>query len=142
MCGRILQTMTAAQIGEHFGISGPISDTSPAYNGSPGEDLLVIRWNPKTQQRTLDRLRWGLIPNWMKDPKGGPKPINATCEGIADKPMFRDAFKTRRCLVPVTGFFEWRGEKPPKQPYAIAMEDRSPFALAGLWENWYDHDKG
>ena len=104
MCGRILQTMTAAQIAEDFGVESNSVDQS--FNGSPGEDLLVIRWNPETKKRSMDKLRWGLIPYWMKDPKGGTKPINATCETLDEKPMFRDAFKKRRCLTPVTAFFE------------------------------------
>lgn len=142
MCGRILQAMSPAQIAEYFGVEGPITDADPAFNGAPSEMLLVIRWNPETKKRTLDRLKWGLIPSWMKAEDGGPKPINAMCETIDEKPMFRDAFKKRRCLIPVTAFFEWRGIKPPKQPYAIARDDRAPFALAGLWENWFSHELG
>jgi putative SOS response-associated peptidase YedK len=90
----------------------------------------VIRQNPKTGERTLDRLWWGLIPHWCKDADGGRKPINAKAETVASLPTFRDAYKRRRCLVPIDSFFEWRAIKglKPKQPYAIGMKSGEPFA--------------
>jgi putative SOS response-associated peptidase YedK len=78
-------------------------------------------------------LRWGLIPYWCQDPAGGRKPINAKCETVRDLPTFRDAYRKRRCIVPVDGFFEWRpikGQKA-KQPYAIAMKDGDQPPLSG-----------
>jgi putative SOS response-associated peptidase YedK len=88
--------------------------------------------------RRCDPLRWGLIPYWCEDPKGGRKPINAKCETVDRLPMFRDAYCRRRCIIPVDGFFEWKAIKgqKAKQPYAIAMKDGKPFGLGGLWENW------
>jgi putative SOS response-associated peptidase YedK len=93
---------------------------------------------------SLDPLRWGLIPNWCSDPAGGRKPINAKCETVRDLPSFRDAYRSRRCIVPVDGFFEWKAIKGQraKQPYAIDMKDGSPFGLAGIWENWKEHTSG
>jgi putative SOS response-associated peptidase YedK len=81
-------------------------------------------------------LRWGLIPYWCKEAKGGRKPINAKCETVPDLPTFRDAYRLRRCIVPVDGFLEWKAIKGQKarQPYAIAMKDGAPFGIAGLWE--------
>ena len=76
------------------------------------------------------------------DPKGGPKPINAMAETVRSKPMFREAYRKRRCIVPVEGFFEWQATKGGKQPYAIAMKNGAPFGLAGLWENWKDPASG
>ena len=95
-------------------------------------------------ERSLDLIKWGLIPYWCKDPKGGRKPINAKAESVATLPMFREAYARRRCIVPVDGFFEWRAIKGAraKQPYAIAMKDGSPFGLAGLWENWRNPNTG
>jgi putative SOS response-associated peptidase YedK len=93
---------------------------------------------------SLDALRWGLIPYWCKDPSGGRKPINAKAETLRTLPSFREAYRKRRCIVPVDGFFEWkaiRGQKA-KQPFAIAMKDGSPFGIAGLWENWKDPKTG
>ena len=83
---------------------------------------------------SLDPLRWGLIPYWCKDPNGGRKPINAKCETVRNLPTFRDAYRQRRCIVPVDGFFEWKAIKgqKAKQPYAIAMKDGSPFGIGGI----------
>ena len=78
-----------------------------------------------------------LIPHWCKDEDGGRKPINAKAETVAQLPSFRDAYRHRRCLVPIDNFFEWKAVKGrPKQPYAIGMKSGEPFALAGIWENW------
>jgi putative SOS response-associated peptidase YedK len=98
----------------------------------------VIRRHPETGEYRRDRLTWGLIPYWVKEPDGGRKPINARAENVASPPSFRNAYAKRRCLVPVDNFFEWKaikGEKA-KQPYAIAMKNGSPFAIAGIWEGW------
>ena len=110
----------------------------PRYNGAPGQQHWVIRQHPETGARHLDRLWWGLIPHWSKDPTGGRKPINAKSETVARLPTFREAYQKRRCILPVDGFYEWRATKQGKQPYAIAMKDRSPFGIAALWENWQD----
>jgi putative SOS response-associated peptidase YedK len=108
------------------------------YNLAPTQDALVLRRNPETGERSLDPIRWGLIPHWAKDPAIGNKLINARAESIPAKPSFRDAFRRRRCLVPADGFYEWRKDTKPKQPYLIHMKDGEPFAFAGLWENWRD----
>jgi SOS response associated peptidase (SRAP) len=81
-----------------------------------------------TPEVSLDPLKWGLIPYWCKDPKGGRKPINAKAETVSRLPMFRDAYTRRRCILPVDGFFEWKAIKgqKAKQPFAIAMRDGSP----------------
>jgi putative SOS response-associated peptidase YedK len=92
---------------------------------------LVIRQNHRTDERSLDPLRWGLIPNWCTDPNGGRKPINAKAETVARLPTFREAYSKRRCILPVDGFYEWKAAKNGKQPYAIAMKDRSPNPLIG-----------
>jgi putative SOS response-associated peptidase YedK len=86
----------------------------------------------------------GLIPYWCKDPAGGRKPINAKCETVRTLPTFRDAYRLRRCILPVDGFYEWKAIKGQraKQPYAIAMKDGSPFGIAALWENWKDPASG
>jgi putative SOS response-associated peptidase YedK len=118
----------------------PRKRTKGGHRGAPSQELLVIRRNHKTGELSLDPLRWGLIPYFCADPKGGRKPINAKCETVRTLPTFRDAYRRRRCILPVDGFFEWKAIKGPraKQPYAIAMKDGSPFGLGGLWENWKD----
>ena len=104
------------------------------YNVAPGEDLAVVR---NDDPEGIDELEWGLLPAWADDPGDSPRPINARAETAAEKPMFRDAFEERRCLVLSSGFYEWR-EQPggPKQPYRICLEDDAPFAFAGLLERW------
>src|SRR5436189_4980592 len=107
------------------------------WTAAPTKDLLVIRWNHQTGQVSLDPLRWGLIPYWCQDPTGGRKPINAKCETVRTLPTFRDAYRLRRCIVPLDGFFEWKAIKgqKAKQPYAIAMKDGKPVGIGGLREN-------
>jgi putative SOS response-associated peptidase YedK len=141
MCGRIIQSSGPLRLAIVEGLDlsdNSMGDVSPRYNVAPSQDLLVIRENHKTGQRSLDLIKWGLIPHWCNDPKGGRKPINAKAEHVSRLPTFRDAYRERRCIVPVDGFFEWRAIKGARarQPYAIAMKDGSPFGLAGLWENW------
>src|SRR6516162_8866337 len=87
-------------------------------------------------ERSLDVVRWGLVPFWAKDIKVGFANINAKAEGSENRPAFREAFQQRRCLVPVDNFYEWKKTATGKQPYALALADRSLMALAGLWENW------
>jgi putative SOS response-associated peptidase YedK len=96
----------------------------------------VVRYDRKAGERSLDLLRWGLVPYWAKDLNVGFANINAKAEGIETRPAFRDAFQRRHCLVPVDSFYEWKKTGTGKQPYAIALADRSLMALAGLWENW------
>src|SRR5258708_13162526 len=106
----------------------------PRWNGAPSQDLLVIRRNHRTGEISLDPLRWGLIPYWCADPKGGRKPINAKCETVGDLPTFREAYRKRRCLVPLDGFFEWKAIKGrPQQPYPIAINDDPPSPIAAIW---------
>ena len=147
MCGRVIQSSGPVRYGIVEGMDLRDSRTHnypPRWNGAPSQDLLVIRHNHETGQVSLDPLRWGLIPYWCRDPKGGRKPINAKCETVATLPTFRDAYRRRRCIVPVDGFFEWKAIKgqKAKQPYAIAMKDGSPFGLGGLWENWKEPASG
>ena len=90
----------------HDRLVEPLHPDVPRYNGAPGQDHWVIRENPKTGERTLDRLSWGLIPYWCADVSGGRRPINAKAETAAVLASFRDAYRRRRCLLPVDNFFE------------------------------------
>jgi len=147
MCGRVIQSSGPLKYGIVEGMDmrdTRVHNYPPRWNAAPSQDLLVIRRNHDTGVMSLDALRWGLIPYWCKDPKGGRKPINARRETVHTSPMFKDAYRRRRCIVPVDGFFEWKAIKGQraKQPYAIAMKDGSPFGLGGLWENWKDPASG
>lgn len=140
MCGRVIQLSNPDAIRKLFEASGPAPNAPPRYNGAPGQDLMVVRKHPKTGERSLDMLRWGLIPYWVDDAKGGRKPIIARSESAATSPTFRAAFEKRRGILPVDGFYEWKGASGTKnrQPFAVMMKDRSPFGIAALWENWQD----
>ena len=145
MCGRLTQASGPLRLSIVEGLDvrdNRYANIPPRYNGAPSQTILVIRQNHETGERSLDPLKWGLIPYWCKDPKGGRKPINAKAETVFRLPMFRDAYERRRCIVPVDNFFEWRATTIGKQPYAIAMKDGSPFGIAGVWENWKDPASG
>jgi putative SOS response-associated peptidase YedK len=147
MCGRIIQSGGPLRYAIVDGLNARdtrVHNYPPRWNAAPSQELLVIRRNYKTGDVSLDALRWGLIPYWCSDPKGGRKPINAKGETVRDLPTFREAYRKRRCIVPVDGFFEWKAIKgqKAKQPYAIAMKDGAPFGIAGIWENWKDPSSG
>ena len=131
MCGRVIQSSGPLRLAIVEGLDvrdSRLGNVPQRYNAAPSQELLVIRENHKTGERSLDLIKWGLIPHWCEDPKGGRKPINAKAESVSRLPMFGDAYAQRRCIVPVDGFFEWRAIKGAraKQPYAIAMKDGSP----------------
>ena len=147
MCGRIIQSSGPLRYAIVDGMNvrdSRVHNYPPRWNAAPSQELLVIRRNHQTGEVSLDPLRWGLIPYWCNDPNGGRKPINAKCETVRELPTFRDAYRKRRCIVPVDGFFEWRAIKgqKAKQPYAIAMKDGAPFGIAGIWENWKEPASG
>lgn len=129
----------------------------PSWNVAPTQDSLVLRRHPESGERHLSVLRWGLVPRWAKDASGGARLMNARGDTVAEKPSFRDAFRKRRCLVPMDGFYEWMEPKPEpreaegprkgkpkggKQPYAAALRSGEPMAVAGLWEGWQNPDSG
>jgi putative SOS response-associated peptidase YedK len=114
----------------------PTPNFAPSWNVALTDNLPIVRYDQKAGSRTLDLMRWGLIPYWAKDIKIGFSTINAMGETVDTKPVFREAFQRRRCIVPVDNFYEWKKLGPKeKQPYAIALADRSLMALAGLWED-------
>src|SRR6266478_1605916 len=143
MCGRFLASKSPDEIARWFATRNAIPNSRASYNVAPTQDILAVRFNPETKERTLDALRWGLVPYWAKDIKIGYSLINAKAETVAEKPAFREAFKSRRCLIAADGFYEWKKlDAKTKQPYAITMKDRSLFGFAGLWERWADKTSG
>src|SRR5215470_10698528 len=139
MSGRARLSSDVSEIKIAFGIppERPSPHFPPSWNVAPTDSLPVVRDDTKAAQRSLDMLRWCLIPYWAKDMKVGFSDINAKAEGIEKKPAFGKAFERRRCLVPVDSFYEWKKTATGKQPYAIALTDRGIMALAGVWENWH-----
>jgi putative SOS response-associated peptidase YedK len=142
MCGRYLLSRSPDEIARWFGTRNALPNYPERYNIAPTDPVLTVRYNSKTNERTLDALRWGLVPHWAKDLKFGARCINARAEGLATTPAFRDAFESRRCLIPASGFYEWKKLGTAKQPYAIVPTDEPLFAFAGLWENWRDRAAG
>jgi putative SOS response-associated peptidase YedK len=109
MCGRVIQSGGPLRYAIVDGMNvrdSRVHNYPPRWNAAPSQELLVIRRNHQTGEVSLDPLRWGLIPYWCNDPNGGRKPINAKFETVRDSPTFRDAYRKRRCIVPVDGFFE------------------------------------
>ena len=142
MCGRVVQKTPLSEIRVLFETVNPVPNAAPTYNGAPTDTLPVVRLD-QDGRRSLDLLRWGLVPWWAKDIKIGARCINAMAETVATKPAFRDAFARRqRCIVPVDAFYEWKKTPAGKQPYAIVGADGLPLAMAGLWERWKDRSTG
>jgi putative SOS response-associated peptidase YedK len=134
MCGRFALKAPAAELVKYFGLDECV-DLMQRYNIPPGTEIAAIRQSP-AGQRVLHRLKWGLVPNWTKDPNIGNRLNNARGETVADKPSFREAFKRRRCLIPADGFYEWSARGKLKQPWYISLKSGQPMAMAGLWEAW------
>ena len=136
MCGRMATTLphdAAVQLFEAV----PANDLpeTPNFNVCPTVQISVV--TSDDSGRRLRPMRWGFIPHWYKKPNGGPLLINARAETIAEKPAFREACRTRRCLIPVTGFYEWfrEGDAAPL-PWFVSRSDKEPLVMAGVWQNW------
>lgn len=137
MCGRFTLFDSAASIAEGFFLA-EVPSLSPRYNIAPMQEVAAVRIPAEGRARELVLLRWGLIPSWAKDQSLGSRMINARAETVAEKPAFRSAIRRRRCLVPASGFYEWKRANGRKQPYFIRMRAGGIFAFAGLWESWND----
>ena len=139
MCGRAKLETDVSEIRIAFRIPPeyPTPNFAPSWNVALSDNLPIVRYDQKAGHRALDLMRWGLVPYWAKDIKIGFSTINAMAETVDTKPVFREAFKRRRCLVPIEAFYEWKKLGPEgKQPYAIALADGGLMSLAGLWETW------
>ncbi len=140
MCGRFAFYSPAEAAAQLFGVSGSAS-VEPRYNIAPTQYVAAIR-DTDNNERELVMLRWGLVPFWAKDPAIGSRMINARAETVAEKPAFRAAYKSRRCLVLADGFYEWHTAGGVKTPYFISAADSEPFAFAALWERWENRESG
>lgn len=139
MCGRFVGYRDLETLQAHFPIDRVEAHLSPSYNVAPAQLVpVIVRQGNENVLRTF---RWGLIPFWAKDPSIGNRMINARSETVDAKPSFRSAFRTRRCLIPADGFYEWKGEAGQKQPMYITLPGGGPFGFAGLWEVWDDGGK-
>jgi putative SOS response-associated peptidase YedK len=159
MCGRYASSRSPEDLAEEFEIDrSMVTETlAPDYNVAPTKQVYAVVERAADQtgdddvhaeeprERQLRTARWGLVPFWAKDPSIGGRMINARMETVAEKPAFRRAFSSRRCLLPADGYYEWyateektKGGKPRKQPFFIHPLDGSAMAMAGLYEIWRD----
>ena len=136
MCGRFTQERPASELAEIFGAEPLADDPGGRYNVAPTDEAMVVV--QRDERRAVTGYRWGLIPHWAESAKVGSKMFNARAETLTTSPAFREAFKRRRCLVPVDSFYEWKREGTVRQPYRVLRTDRRPLALAGLWAGWKD----
>ena len=141
MCGRYAQTADMRELMEQFEVSGTAPEKSLPlnWNIAPTNPIYIIRGTSPD----LATVSWGLIAPWLKtsvDAKNSQsRAINARSESIFEKPTFKDAFRTTRCLIPASGYYEWAtalGKYPPKQPFYICAKDDQLLPIAGIWSSW------
>lgn len=137
MCCRYARKSTMELLAEWFLLElSRVPWFLPSYNVAPQSVQPVVHLSDEGG-RCISLMRWGLVPNWARDPRFGLHTINARAEEAAAKPAFRESLKRRRCLVPVDAFYEWqRVSSKLRRPYAVALKSGSPYALAGLWDEW------
>ncbi|MCM3263025.1 SOS response-associated peptidase [Streptomyces thermoviolaceus] len=159
MCGRYAASRGAEDLVKIFGVEKwePDETLAPDYNVAPTKEVHVVLDRPlkdaedRRPVRQLRKLTWGLVPSWAKSPEGAARMINARAETVHEKPSYRRAFASRRCIVPADGYYEWvtgaqerelevegRRKRPRKQPYFVTPADGSVLAMAGLYEFWRD----
>lgn len=166
MCGRYTLVTDLTLLAEHFAFAADEMcerAIPPRYNVAPSQDApVVISFSAGGEgaaagkapgdeaaviigaDKRMVMMRWGLVPRWAKEEKIGDRMINARAETVAEKPSFKNALKTRRCLIPADGFYEWAAAEGGgrKQPMRFTMADGAPFAMAGLWEAWQRPEGG
>lgn len=166
MCGRFVSARKRAELLQEFAVERDTvaADRDPDYNVAPTKRIYAVLDRPEPAARgsgedasgqgssgqdgeagqavarELRLVRWGLVPFWAKDTKGGSRMINARAETVASKPAFRAAFARRRCLIPADGYYEWQTEGKEKKPFYIRRSDGGILAFAGLYELWHDRD--
>lgn len=140
MCGRFALIVDASVLADVFDVDPP-RELKPRFNIAPTQTVPIVR-AASDGSRECAPVRWGLIPSWAKEEKIGARMINARGETVAEKPSFRSAVKSRRCLIPADGFYEWVKTDEGKRPHFIHFADARPFAFAGLWERWHKGEGG
>jgi putative SOS response-associated peptidase YedK len=132
MCGRF-NIAIAVGWPERFQVKEPFPAIQPHYNIAPTQNVpVIVRESPNR----VVMMQWGLVPFWAKDPSIGARMINARAETLAMKPAFRYSLQDRRCLVPATGFYEWKKTGRGRVPYNVCLKDHSLFSMAGLYDRW------
>jgi len=142
MCGRFVQRYTWYDIDDLYHLAGAARNLQAHYNIAPTDPVDVVR-SAAGEAAELVSMRWGLVPYWWKKPlKQVPATFNGRAESVADTPMFRDAFKRHRCIVPASGYYEWITRPDGKQPYFISAADGGVLSFAGLWDRWKNRETG
>jgi putative SOS response-associated peptidase YedK len=136
MCGRY-NLVPTENVAGRFHVDDQQLPLLPRYNVAPSQVMPVVVRNSPNR---IVEMEWGLIPSWSKEPQVKFSTINARAETLTTSPVFRGPFKSRRCLVPASGFYEWRKTSQGKQPYCIQLDDGELFAFAGLYDIWHDAD--
>lgn len=144
MCGRSSLTKTEKEIEQRFNATF-YSDELERYNPLPNFNVAPTQMHPvitNADPAHLHFYKWGLIPFWAKNRSIGSKMINARSETLTEKAAFKNLMKSKRCIVPFDGFYEWKKADKAKIPYRIITKDQSIFSVAGLWDSWKDPDTG
>jgi putative SOS response-associated peptidase YedK len=135
MCGRFTQKYTWSELVDLYRLTQTPRNLEPRYNIAPTTDIDVLRNH--NGGREIVSMRWGLVPGWWKKSlKEVPATFNARSETVAEKPMFRSAFKRSRCIIPASGYYEWHAENGGKQPYYFSAANGGVLSIAGLWDEW------
>jgi putative SOS response-associated peptidase YedK len=132
MCGRY-SLICIDDLGNRFRVFDPMMGARSRFNVSPASEMPVIVRGEKDE---IALMRWGLVPHWTKDIRTARRPINARAESLAEKPMFRPLLLSGRCLVPASGFYEWKKEGKRKMPFYFHLPESPLFAFAGLYDTW------
>ena len=141
-CRYVIQKEHLNKMLERLGVRG-MSELATRYNVAPGTKIPAVRKKPLAETGyELTALRWGLVPTWSKEDAPGTGLVNARAESLEAKPSFREAFRARRCLIPASGFYEWKVAGRARLPWLFQLADEEPFFLAGLWEVWMSPDGG
>ncbi|UPK46492.1 SOS response-associated peptidase [Paenibacillus pabuli] len=137
MCGRFTITDSIEDIIERYMAAMANGfEYKPNYNAAPKQYIPAIIASKEGNR--LGSLRWGLVPSWATDDKIGNKMINARAETLSEKPAFKALIRSKRCIIPTNGFYEWKKEGLTKRPMRILMKDEHLFSLAGLYDTWLD----
>lgn len=139
MCGRVVAARTRDLLASELGVDEVVGpDLGLRWNVAPTDQLYAVagRSEPGGVKRRLGTMAWGLVPSWAKGPTSGPRPVNARMESLGDRPHFAGALATRRCLVPVDGFYEWSGQGVGRRPHLLTPPDGSVLAIAAVWDRW------
>ena len=137
MCGRFTLHHATEDVAERFAVEQTLLELTPRYNIAPSQPVAAVI---QRDSRVLTELKWGLVPSWARDPGIGNRMINARAESLAAKPAFRNAYARGRCVIPASGYFEWKREGKQRIPMLVRRASGAPLAFAGLYERWKTPD--